>query len=162
MRVNAGFMRIIAGLAVTAVLLGGLTYRTLRTGAVSECTAAEEELIPVLAAQKILAAHPGGAVARDSYAGCFQDDPFPYAGKFYEFPATGEDYTSFYAAVAKADGWRPVVAEAPSEDACYIKRLGDATAFLSVGAHSVDAIQGYGIDISASYGEVPEDGELLC
>ncbi|MEU7839228.1 hypothetical protein [Nonomuraea sp. NPDC049129] len=162
MRVRAAFVKITITLAATALLLSGLAYIALRTVAGSECTAAEEDLIPVLAAQNILASHPGDAVTRDSYTGCFRDDPFPYAGKFYEFSGTQEDYASFYETVAKADGWRPIVPEESSEDVCYTKKLGDATAFLSVGEQSVDGVQGYGIDISASYGEVPEDGGLLC
>ncbi len=95
MSVRASFVVIIVGLAMTALLLGGVAYMTLRIGAGSECTAAEEDLIPVLTSQKILVAHPGDAVARDSYAGCFQDDPFPYAGKFYEFAGTQDNAANF-------------------------------------------------------------------
>jgi hypothetical protein len=162
MEVRSRFMKAIAGLAVTALLLGGLAYMTLMTFTGSECTSDEEELIPVLAAQKILTAHPEKAVVQDGYTGCFPDDPFPYAGNFYEFPGTREEYTSFYETAATADGWRPVITEEPSEDICYTRKIGEATAFLSVGRHSVDGVEGYGIDISASYGDVAEDGGLLC
>ncbi|GAA0390788.1 hypothetical protein GCM10009530_47530 [Microbispora corallina] len=162
MRVGARSVTIIFGLAMAALAVSGLGYTALRTSTGSECTSAEEALIPVLAAQTILAARPDSAVARDRYSGCFQDDPFPYAGTFYEFRGHRESYASFYEAKAKADGWRPVVADEPSEDVCYTKKVGDATAFLSVGANSVDAVQGYSITVSASYQEVPEDGGLLC
>ncbi|MEV0596418.1 hypothetical protein [Nonomuraea cavernae] len=85
MRVRSGFMMTMAGLAVTALLLGGLAYMTLMAFTGSECTSDEEGLIPVLAAQKILTAHPEKAAVQDGYTGCFADDPFPYAGNFYEF-----------------------------------------------------------------------------
>lgn len=163
MRVRSALVKVVAGLTVTVFLLSGLAYMTLRAAdAGSECTAAEEDLIPTLAAQKILAAHPDNAVARDSHTGCFQDDPFPYAGKFYEFPSHRQNYTSFYEAAAKGDGWRPVAVEDSPDDICFTKKIGDATAFLSVGGHSIDGVSGYDISISASYDEVPEDGGLMC
>ncbi|WP_345579591.1 hypothetical protein [Nonomuraea rosea] len=162
MEVRSGFMKVIAGLTVAALLLGGLAYMTLMTFTGPECTSEEEDLITVLAAQEILTAHPQEAVAHDAYTGCFQDDPFPYAGTFYEFPGTWEEYTSFYETAAKADGWRPVVTEEPATDICYTKKIGRAKAFLTVGGHRVDDIEGYGIDISASYSDVPENGGLLC
>jgi hypothetical protein len=162
MEVRSGFMKIIAGLAVIALLLGGLVYMTLMTSTGSACTVEEEDLIPVLAAQKILSAHPEKAITQDGYTGCFQDDPFPYAGNFYEFPGAREEYASFYETAARADGWRPVVAEGPSEDICYTRKIGEATAFLSVEGRNVDGVEGYGINISASYDDVPEAGELLC
>jgi hypothetical protein len=162
MEVRPWLVKIIAGLAITALLLGGLVYMTLMTFTGSECTSEEEDLILVLAAQEILTAQPQKAVAHDSYTGCFQDDPFPYAGRFYEFPGAQEKYASFYATAAKADGWRPVATEELSTDICYTKKIEGATAFLWVGRHSVEGVEGYGIDISASYGDVPEDGGLLC
>ncbi|MFB4292841.1 hypothetical protein ACBI99_34720 [Nonomuraea sp. ATR24] len=85
-----------------------------------------------------------------------------HAGRFYESSGIQGEYTSFYDTAAKADGWRPVVIEDPATDTCYTKKIKGATAFLSVGRHRVDGVEGYGIDISASYGDVPEDGGLLC
>ncbi|MET7466835.1 hypothetical protein [Nonomuraea sp. NPDC005501] len=156
------FGKIAAGAAGTALLLGGLAYATMGTSTGPECGATEAGVVPVLAAQKILTAHPDGAVVRDRHAGCFADDPFPYAGRFYEFTGTREEYTSFYETAVRTDGWRPVVSDEPSQDVCYTKRIGEVTAFLSLGGHSVDGVRGYGIDISASYGETPENGGLLC
>ncbi|WP_143591148.1 hypothetical protein [Thermoactinospora rubra] len=109
MTVRSGPVKIFIGLAVTALLSSGLAYAALTSVTGSECTAAEEDLIPVLKAQKILAVHPRGALARDDYSGCFQDDPFPYAGRFYEFPGARKDYIAFYEAAVKADGWRAAV-----------------------------------------------------
>ncbi|MEV0149385.1 MULTISPECIES: hypothetical protein [unclassified Nonomuraea] len=156
------FGRIVAGAAGTALLLGGLAYTTLGTSTGPGCGATEAGIVPVLAAQKILTTHPDGAVVRDRHAGCFADDPFPYAGRSYEFPGTREEYTSFYDTAARTDGWRPVVGDESSQDVCYTKRIGETTAFLSLGGHSMDGVPGYGIDISASSGETPENGGLLC
>jgi hypothetical protein len=86
---------------------------------------------------------------------------FPYAGKFYEFSETREDYLSFYEAAVKDNGWLPVDFDGSSEQFCYIKKLGGATAVLSVAAHGVDGVQGYDIGIAA-YGEDPGNGGLLC
>ncbi|WP_125640900.1 hypothetical protein [Nonomuraea sp. WAC 01424] len=122
MEIRSGFVKVIVGLAVTALLLGGLGYMTLRTFSGPEGTSEEEDLIPLLAAQRILTAYPQKAVARDGYSGCFQDDPFPYAGRFYEFPGPKEEYTTFYETAAKTDGWRPVITEEPSTNTCYTKR----------------------------------------
>ncbi|MEU4331313.1 hypothetical protein [Nonomuraea dietziae] len=155
-------MKIITAVVVMALQLGGCAHTTSMTYAGWECTAEEKDLIPVLAAQKILAAHPAGAVARNGYTGCFPDDPYPYAGKFYEFTGARKEYTSFYKTALRADGWRLIVPEEPSEEACHTKKIGDATAFLTVGGHSVDGVGGYDIRIAASYGEVSEGGGLLC
>ncbi|MFI6921292.1 hypothetical protein ACIBIZ_15155 [Nonomuraea spiralis] len=162
MEIRSGFVKVIVGLAVTALLLGGLGYMTLRTFSGPEGTSEEEDLIPLLAAQRILTAYPQKAVAHDGYSGCFQDDPFPYAGRFYEFPGPKEEYTTFYETAAKTDGWRPVITEEPSTNTCYTKKIEEATAFLLVEGHHVDGVEGYGINISASYSGVPEDGGILC
>ncbi|MEV0196556.1 hypothetical protein [Nonomuraea sp. NPDC050691] len=155
-------MKIAAGLALAALLASGLAYTSLMTGPGSGCTPAEEDLVPVLRSQKVLAVHPDGALPRNDHSGCFPDDPFPYAGTFYEFAGPREQYTTFYGRAVRADGWRPIVTAQLSEDVCYTKKIGDAVAFLSVTEHSVEGVRGYGIDISASRGDVPADGGLMC
>lgn len=163
MRVRSGLVKIVAGLAVSALLLYGLAYAAWKNVTGPHCTTAEEDLIPVLTAQRIIDTYPDGAIAQPGYSGCFRDDPFPYAGKSYTFSGTREDYISFYETAAKNDGWQPI--DGPYEAPCYTKKLGDATAFLLVVPvlePGADGIEEYSIDIAAAYGDTPEDGGLLC
>ncbi|MBG0827644.1 hypothetical protein HS041_07690 [Planomonospora sp. ID67723] len=148
-------VEIVTVLAVAALLLGGLAYATWRSITGPHCTAAEEDLLPTLAAQKILDVHPDGAVEQDSYANCFQDDPFPYAGKRYRFVGTREDHLSFYEAAARNDGWQLVTPEEPSDFVCYTKKLGDDTVFLSVSGNKIGGVSEYNIDIGTGY-------EFMC
>ncbi|WP_101785856.1 hypothetical protein [Nonomuraea indica] len=143
-------------LVAVALVAGGLARTVVGQVTGSGCVAAEKALVPVLAAEPILAAHPAGAVQRARHSGCFRDDPFPYAGRLYEF---GGDFTAYYARAAAREGWRPFTA---AEGTCYTKTVGGATAFLSVAAHEAGGVRGYGIDVAATHDPPPEDGGLLC
>ncbi|MFG3440976.1 hypothetical protein ACGF0J_27310 [Nonomuraea sp. NPDC047897] len=148
--------RTTVALVAAALVAGGLGWTVAGPPAASGCDTAEEELVPVLAAEPVLAAHLTGAVERSRHGGCLADDPFPYAGRFYE---SGGDYAAFYARAAVQEGWRPFTA---AQRTCYTKIVGGVTAFLSVAAHEVDGVRGYGIDIAATHEPPPEDGGLLC
>ncbi|MGW7483588.1 hypothetical protein ACWGH8_33960 [Nonomuraea muscovyensis] len=146
----------VVALVAVALVASGLGWTAIGSVTASGCRAAEQDLVPVLAAEPILAAHPAGAVQRARHGGCFPDDPFPYASRFYE---SGGDFTAFYARAAVQEGWRPFTA---AEGVCYTKAIGGATAFLSVAAHEAGGVRGYDIGIAATREPAPEDGGLLC
>ncbi|MEU4657347.1 hypothetical protein AB0G32_25990 [Streptomyces sp. NPDC023723] len=120
----------LSGLLLTAGLLG-LTHQAVGEPAWNllfeyGCGDPEDRLGEALAADAVLAAGPAGAGTGRPYRSCDDDDLFVVAGASYRYPGTGASVRAHYRTAAPAQGWRP------RTDACYTKRIGGTTAYLTL------------------------------
>ncbi|MGP2437243.1 hypothetical protein [Streptomyces sp. JW3] len=122
----------LSGLLLTAGLLG-FAYQAVGEPAryllfEYGCGDPEDRLGQALAAEAVLAAGPAGAGAGRPYRSCDDDDLSVVAGASYPYEGSAAAVRAYYRTAAPDQGWQP------RTDACYRKRIGGTTAYLTLEA----------------------------
>ncbi|WP_347589855.1 hypothetical protein [Acrocarpospora sp. B8E8] len=136
-----------------------------------ECSSENMEIAPGLASYEIFDVHPEGASSSGGASvECDEDDDYVYAGKSYKTSDGNADILSYYKDAAQADGWRPMVSNAPSpppggsNSLCFSKPMGDTAAYFSVHLDGEVGAQtrSYWLMVAAAHDYAPQDGDGLC
>jgi hypothetical protein len=125
-----------------------------------DCSAEDQDLIPILASQRILEAHPNGIAEGDRHSGCNEDDPYAYAYVSYVYSGPFYEIRRHYERSVEADGWRK--ADTGDVRFCYSKEIQGVTAFLSVGRYEAGSEKGFTVHISGSHLPIYSDAGFMC